>query len=416
MAVLTDRFFTGVTISGSIKQLATATTGTSATKINFPALTVLSATAKFNTEVTTNAATGAVPAAPVAFGASGWQTVVFDSLGDGGVTRASTVPVQMSFTASAAITITATAILLIDGVEIGRGTVSAACTTTATSFTANVSVAAGTTFTSSSVFQCVVYGTGTNASVTTAVNVTLNYNATSRVQSGLTYTINASRTGSESSAQTDTASRTNATSRTASDSGGTGQTDSARSGGSTYNRTASQAMSNPADSTARQVTFARVTAETLSAMADTASRTQVDFRRATQNDTVPVDTALRVISITKTSPETGGTSQTDVASKTITYQRVTLYQFQPQDEPASAQTRAIRGYILNEDHTPFTGGATVMLIREDNVVVQTTTSDQYGAYVFPRNLLDTHTYTVAAFAYSGGSPVEAITERGLVPV
>lgn len=410
MGATVTQYPTPTLISGGIRELsATASTAASTTKVTIPALTVVAVTRRFSPEFTSSATT----ALPSTFDNLGWQmNTDIIALSDAGVTRASTIVVALRLQADRATTVVPQVALYVSGTLLGTATGASTnlVANTAATINCSVSVAADIAIPANGKIQLAVLTTGTNIDALNACLITLLYTATGTSVGALTYTINAARTGSDSSNQNDSNSRVVATSRTGSES--TSQSDS-DSRVVAYQRRTNDAQTSTATAI-RQATYRPIGADSLANVTDTATRTQVDFRRANQNDTTAIDTAQRAVAKTITSSES--TNQTDVASKTITYQRITLYQFQPQDEPASAQVRAIRGYVLNADHTPFTQGATVLLIREDGIVVQQTTTAQDGSYVFPRNFLDTHTYTVAAFATVGGSPYEAITQRGLVPV
>jgi hypothetical protein len=390
--------------------------GGSLTKASQAALAVGTLLVQMAPEATVSAA-NTVPAAPATWNRVGWITSVpLDALSDGGTTRAATVPVILSWTSSTAGSVTFTVILFADNAEIGRGTLTAATTTAAAPYTVNVTVNAGVSFPANATLGMSVYALLPANVGVSAVTYTLNYGTSATTGTNIapvTYSINAGRTGSESTSQTDSA-RSNGSSyqRTASDSHSSTQTAS---------RVAAYARTAPDSTTAtetaiRNAIFAKTGADTMPTMVDTGQRQQASFRRGTDNQIPQADTAIRQIIKNLTSSD--ATSQTDVASKTITYQRVTLYQFQPGDEPASAQTRHIQGVVYNSDGvTPYLGGANLLLVREDGIVVQTQVSSTVdGSYSFPRNLLDTHTYTVVAHTFITGSPYQAVTPRALTPV
>jgi hypothetical protein len=221
------------------------------------------------------------------------------------------------------------------------------------------------------------------------------------------------RLASEATSQTDVARRTAAVVRVSPET--TSTVDAARRV-SSYVRVAPDSTGG-ADVAVRAVTFARLVSEAVPVLTETATRTQANFRRSTDNQTVQLDVAQRGIGKSVTTFET--TEMTDSASKSITYARITLYQFQAGDEPPVNQVRHITGVVRNSDGTPYELGATVILIREDGIVVQTQTSStsvaSYGLYDFPRNFLDTHTYTVAAHTMVAGAPQQAVTPRALSP-
>lgn len=308
-------------------------------------------------------------------------------------------------------------IAFLDGVEIGRGTSPSTAMTGTTTIVHEITVNCPDTKTSTTTnprlhFEVYCRVTGLNGNAISAVNISmvLNTAAGSRAippQFAVDYT----RTTPDSQASTDTATRTFTGSRTSSEV--TNQADTASRTGS-FSRFTAEALSTMAETAARQVLYQRLTSNS-HAMTEVATRTQVSFRRSTENYTIPTDSAQRTTTASRTTGDTN--IQIDTAQKTITYQRVTLYQFQPQDEPPSAQTRHIAGVVRNSDGTPYLGGATVILIREDGIVVQTQTSSVVdGSYDFPRNLLDTHNYTVAAHTFITGAPHQAVTPRALSPV
>ena len=401
--------------TGTVGVLGSTTAASTATKLTFAALAVL-ATGQFTPEATVNTGT-AVQAVGPPWNGVGWRSADIVPLSDTGVLLAGTYSLNIRATASAAITAaTFTAILYLvtatSSAEIARATSGGAATSLATAVATDFAFSFGvlqTNIPANGKLVVSLFLQGTNAAAASqTVTITTGTNSVLTPPTP-TYQITSARTGSESQGSTQAASRVVATSRSASET--QTPTDSGARVAS-YSRIVSEAQAI-IDTASRVQTLNRATSEVRPAQIDSVTRT-TSINRSVPDTISTTDSASRVIGLTKTSSET--TSQADTGIKTVTYSRVTLYQFQPGDEPASAQTRAIRGYILNSDHSVFTSGATVMLIRDDGVVVQTQTSAQDGSYVFPRNFLDTHTYTVAAFATVSGSPVEAITERGLSPV
>lgn len=403
--------------SGSLNNTDAGSPGTAVltTKVQYGALAV--GVRKFvpNTTATTTATIPAVNSAPTN---AGWR--MSSDIVSGERVRASVQSSNQMFVgvqqdSGSALTVAITVICFLDGVEIARGTSDAAATTGTTTIVHTVSFNVSGEVTSATTnprlsWEIYCTASGLNLNAISAVNISLVLNISTQSNPSI-FAVDYNRTTNDTpGTPADTATRTFIGSRTTSES--TTQIDTARRSSSLLRVTA-EVLSTMAETAARQALYQRLTSDS-HAMTEVATRTQVSFRRSTENYTIPTDSAQRTVSNSRTTGDTN--IQIDTAQKTITYQRVTLYQFQPQDDPPSAQFRAIRGFILDEFDNPYTQGATVMLIRDDGIVVQTTTSDQTGAYVFPRNFLDTHTYTVAAFATISGSPYQAITERGLVPV
>lgn len=342
-----------------------------------------------------NAGATANPADPVEYAAQTWNVSLLTSSDTNAVAG------------------TLTAIVYVGGVERGRLT-SGLITFggAATSQVLAVPIAAFTSDADAKI-QVEAYVEVTVGGVNlNGVNITLhNGSSQSTINANGTFIVRSTRTTSDTITQTDTAQRTTTTSRTTLDTGVT--TDTARRVASVV-RTVLDAIAVPVDSASRVITFARLGAEILAAIAESATRVLSYIRRPSET-TTQIETARRVINLSITAVDY--VTMTAVASKSITYLRVTRDQFAPTDDPPSNQIKQVAGVVYNNDGTPYLGGATVILIREDGVVVQTATSSTVnGSYNFPRNFLDTHSYTVAAHTSISGSPYQAVTPRALAPV
>lgn len=162
----------------------------------------------------------------------------------------------------------------------------------------------------------------------------------------------------------------------------------------TYPRGASETSPATTDVAARTQTNYRRVPDAVSLLQADASRRTVDFRRAVEQLDVALASALKL----------------------VTYGRSVRHQFAPGDDPLVDPTRWITGVVRLPNNAAYLGGATVYLVRNDDVVVASTTSSEVdGSYVFARNSFDSATYYVVAFT-DGALPREGVTERGLVPV
>jgi len=384
------------------------------TKVQFPALTT--GIRKFQPQATATA-TATIPSAPATFSGVGWRMDA-DISTEKVATYASTnwsCTIGLQQDSGTNLQGTVTVIAFLDGAEVGRGTSSGATLNGTTTVSFGVTIAIPSVVQSSTSnprlqFEVYFTATGLNTNAVSSTNISLVLNVTSTVTPGQ-LSVAYVRTASETPTATDSASRTNSTTRTASES--TGQTDTATRVFTGSRRTSDS--HGTSDAATRQPAYARISAETLSAMAETAARAQTDFRRAVDSEAIPVDSPSRVVTTTRTSSETTGI--TDVAQKTITYGRTTREYFAPADPPVTVPDRAIRGYVRNSDGTIFYGGATVYLVRDsDGYICGVQTSSVFdGSYVFLRDHTDTATYHVEGYATVGGIAEQDTTERGLVP-
>lgn len=422
MAATGRLFLTPTLVTAQRRQLnATGSAAASNTKFTQAALAVATLTVRANPEVTSSAAT-TIPPAPATFAGVGWETVGvgLDSLGDGGVTRAATVPVILSWTSSTAGTVGFTVILFAGDDEIGRGTLSAATTTSAAPYTVNVAVNAGVAFNAGDKLQVMIFVVlPVNVGIS-AITYTLNYGTSATTGTNIapvTYSIAASRSGSDSTGTTEAGSRTVSTVRTATDNGAWTEMDAATRVVA-YARRGTD--TNPAltDSASRSATFRPIATQS-TGVTETATRTQTDFRRATDQQAVITESAVRQLikSITATHTEQVALA---VEQHTVTYGRTAAHYFVPTDPPLLNPTKVIAGTVrLRANGNVYTGVATVVLVRDsDGLEIATTESDPIdGTYRFYRNSYDTETYTTRIKREDiAGQPYEAISRNGLVPV
>lgn len=371
----------------------------------------------------------AVPAVGAAASNVGWRLPLLAANADNGEPRvilagqyqlvlSATTGTYALLAASPSYVVTAIAYKIGTGgasTEIGRGTstVTVAATTTQT-FTAVFNLGSDVTLQPGETIQVEFYfrGQATANALNQVTNNTVIFNV--GAQTGINLPADlvtvATRTGMDTApTSTDTATRT--------------QTDVRRSG---------EAESVPVDSTSRLVTTSRIGTGTLpltdsatssetyprtgadaaAATSDTALRTQTDYRRATDALQLIQDVATR-----RTADFRRAAANLDVvlgqAFKLVTYGRSVRHQFSAGDDPLVDPTRWITGTVRTSDNIPY-AGASVYLVRDDDVVVAETTSAADGSYAFARNSFDSSTYYVAAFT-DGPTPREGVTERGLVP-
>ncbi len=414
MGATVTQYPTPTLVSANNRTLsATASAAASNSKVSIPALTVIAVTRRFIPE-TTSSSTFALPAG--GYDGTGWEMDTdIIPLSDAGVTRASTITINLRVQSPLASTFVPSAGLYIGSTFLGSasGASTALAANTAATITVTINVAAGTTIPANGRLQLAVNCTATNIDALNPALITLLYTNTGTSVSALTYTINAVRTGTDNQNSTQTASRIVSTTRSSSET--TGSIDTGSRVSSTFRRS-TDVNSNPVETASRVVTAPRTASETTTQV-DAAARVSTDFRRSVDAATNPVDSAARAITKSITVSDSM-TTIVDLAQKTITYGRTTREYFAPADPPVTVPDRAIRGYVRNSDGTIFYGGATVQLIRDsDGYICGTVTSSIYdGSYVFPRDHTDTATYHVQGFATVAGTPEQDITERGLVPV
>lgn len=389
----TAQFPNPTLISGSIRTLGgTAVSTASNTKATQAALAIATLLVQMTPEATTAAAV-TIPAAPATWNNVGWQMDTNAiQYGDPGTTTGNTVPVVVNWTSSTAGSVTFTVILFASGAEIGRGSVVASTTTSAAAYTVNVAVNSGVSIPANGKIQMSVYALlPTNVGLG-AVTYTYNYGtgATGSQIGVPSYSIQATKT------VTDTYSSSEAVTRAG-----------------TYNRTITDSAST-SDAVARAASHPRATTEALTTT-DVTSRV-ASFPR-TVADSVPTsDVVARAFTGSRATTDSVPTS--DAVTRLIIYGRFT-YEY-PQgaspDYTVQFPTKHIAGFVRNSDGTVFFGGATMQLIRDsDNKVVQTGVSSTVdGSYSFVRDLYDPNTYHVAAFYPS--APEQGVTQTGLVPV
>lgn len=420
MATSTRQFPTPTLISGSKRQLTTAGVATASnTKATQAALALATLTIQWTPEATTAAAATIPATAAVAWNNIGWETAsALDSLSDGGTTRAATVPVILSLTASTAGSVTSTVILYANGVEIGRGSATTAIATAATVSTVNVAVTAGVAFAAGAKLQMAVYSVlPTNASLG-AITYTFNYGTSTTTGTNIapvTYSISATRSASESASTTDSAARSDSVARNGSVNDMDWEADSAQRSPA-YARAGSDSLPAAADTASRSAAHPRIASESTGST-DSGLRTTGTVRRTANDFETEVDTAFRAITKNITATDVAPTGSQS-AQKIITFGRGAREYFTPTDLPITVPTKRIGGTVyLRATGARYLGGATVTLVRDDGLECGTTVSSTVdGTYSFIRDAFDTFTYsTRIKREVVSGQVEEAISQSGLVP-
>lgn len=155
----------------------------------------------------------------------------------------------------------------------------------------------------------------------------------------------------------------------------------------------------------------RSLAETVTGV-DTLGRTYLAYRPESTEQVYGIDSLTRTAQLNRGENET--VQGIDSVARALTYVRY-VHDGPGDDALRNNPSKSISDIVTQSDgKTPYLGGATVLLIREDNVIVQGTTSSTVdGSYEFIRNTDDPYTYSV--IAYDDADSLQAITPRGLAP-
>ena len=413
-ADLPRQYLTGTVQSGSIYNATTATTSAANTNTK---ITVAAGTTGTYLVLpnATQSATTTVPAQPAPMPTNVWRMDTdINSTERVGVLSGASWAGSVNLASSASLTMNATVIAFLDGVEVARGTSTSAAVTTAVNQGISLATRAVESTAAASRLQFAIYITvsGLNLNVLSSTTITVAVGGTNSYVDPTFYYVAYGRTSSDTyPTATDTATRTQSDVRSAADA--LTLPTAAGQRAITANRQPSESLTQAA-STVFTATYPRISADATPSSLDSVLSVQADFRRASDLSNLATDdTARRVVTSRRALVDSMMT--TDSALKLVIYGRTARYDFVPGDQPLIDPTRQVTGVIRNGDGTPYLGSATVYLVRDDNLVVASTLSSAAdGSYNFLRNSYDTSTYYVVAFT-DGSLPQEGVTERGLVP-